>query len=76
MKKDIKDYCCEVTQEQVNEDGNYDIKVLSPLTGKFEYLTTEYSFSSAVGLINNLFEITGLGARVISKRTDKIVAEA
>lgn len=60
----------------INEDDGANFRIESYSNGKWHYITTEHSFSSAVDLITNLHIAHGINARVTSIRSDnKILAE-
>lgn len=60
----------------INEDDGANFRIESYSNGKWNYITTEYSFSSAVDLITNLHIAHGITARVTSIRSEgQVLAE-
>ncbi len=55
----------------VNEDANYIVQLFT--NGKWQTLTEEYSVSAATQVAVNLYELTNIGSRVLSKRSDNMV---
>ena len=60
--------------EKVNEDGNFIIEINN--NSKWQYITQEYSFSSAVYVMSNLHIATNKKCRVLSIRSNnKVMSE-
>lgn len=64
--------------ERVNEetaDGNYVIEIFNTDQHEWQYITTEFSFSVASIIVNNLYNATKQRCRVLSRRSNNQVLE-